>query len=133
MCSYDGDAADLWIELERTARKPWICIECHAPIPVGVTYACIKTLMDGRWHVDQAHKECMKLWRKVQKELCGNRGMIMLGGLDEELSQDYDAGGHNEYDFRLQKMVWKSTPSPAPYRRRLNAIRAKYLKMAAAD
>jgi len=127
MC-YDGDASDAWVEEERTARKRWRCVECFAPIPVGVNYICIKTLDDGYWSTSQVHRECMKLWRKVRDELCGGRGLIMIGGLVEELSQQYDPM-QQEYDPKTRQMIWKKHPSPAPYKRRLEAIRTKYQQM----
>jgi hypothetical protein len=84
MC-YDGDASAVWSEKRVRARKGHKCYECGSPIPRGFDYHRINALDDGLWSSFAVHVECLALWYFVQEEVCGGHGLIMLGGLDEEL------------------------------------------------
>lgn len=85
MCYSDGDAADVWYERERRARKRHRCSECDAPIPIGRQYVHVSMLYDGSWDAFAVHVECMELWRFVHDVVCGGKGMIMIGGLSDEI------------------------------------------------
>lgn len=124
MC-YDGDGCDAWTPHVQRARKPYKCDECDAPIPAGVRYVRIGSLFDGHWETMRVHWECLQLWYTVQLHLCGGRGLIIIGGLDEEL---------REYDDENVRFGTDDEPQEteaAPYRARLEAIRAKYRAVAA--
>lgn len=85
MC-YDGDSADVWIETRRRARKGRTCDECGAIIARGLDYLTIALCYrEEGWSRLSVHVECMALWRFVQKEVCGGNGLIMIGGLSDEL------------------------------------------------
>lgn len=96
MCYDDGDGAEVWIEATRKARKPYTCCECNGPIPPGAKYVCISGIQDHEPFRYHAHAECMELWHFTQNVVCGGNGMIMIGGLREELHQ-YDTMGDVGY------------------------------------
>lgn len=45
----EGDPFDVVTNVVRTARKPWVCCECYAPIKPGDKYEHIRGLYDGIW------------------------------------------------------------------------------------
>lgn len=100
MCSFDNEA-DFWSEEEHTARKPYTCEECFAPIPAGARYVRHAMVMDRSCSTLRTHVECMKLWRAVHKKLCGGEGLIMIGGLWEELMQ-YGVRAPETWSFRMR-------------------------------
>jgi hypothetical protein len=107
MCFDASEAAEVWRETPRKARRWHRCDECGTRIPAGVRYVECSGIGDGtpfRLHV---HAECLSLWERVRDALCGGKGAIMIGGLDEELRN----GEARE--------TW-------PYRMRLAAIRKRY-------
>ncbi len=91
MC-YVDDGCDVWNLTHRKARKRHRCDECGGAIPVAVLYAQINTLFEGRWDILRVHAECMQLWNDVHRVLCGGEGLILIGGLHEELRQ-YEGDG----------------------------------------
>lgn len=86
MC-YDGDPADVWIVKRRRARKAYECYECSAPIPARAEYIRIKYLLEGKWDDATLHVECDALWKFVHQVVCDGEGLIMLGGLGEEIRE----------------------------------------------
>lgn len=125
MC-FTGDACEVFHERIVRAGKPHRCDECDAPIPRGTPYVRIGSLFEGDWSTLHVHWECMLLWRTVQADLCEGNGLIVIGGLEEEL-RGYD-DDNCEYDKEGEELP----TAAAPYRARLAAIRAKYTLLGAA-
>lgn len=115
MC-FDGDACTVWVETRRRARKQYACLECGSTIPNGARYVNIRSYLDS-WETMRIHVECMALWRLVRENLCGGGGLILIGGLDEEL------GNYELNDLGVsskQASAWRR------YKRRFSQIREKY-------
>ena len=108
MCDFDG-AAEFSSSCMRKARKAYRCIECHGPIPAGSRheYTCGKA--EGEFYSGRSHLECSALWHFIHRELCGGHGVMLLGGLDEEIDQyseeDLDADGEPTGDPTLRD-IW---------------------------
>lgn len=86
MC-FDGESCEVWNKRAVRARKVHRCIECHRQIPRGCSYVLVSSLYDGEWLSDRLHAECDALWGFVHEVVCGGEGLIMLGGLDEEIDE----------------------------------------------
>jgi len=68
-----------------------VCVECHRVIPRGADYIRIFTIefRGDPPSVSPVHVECWALWKFVHEEVCNDEGLIMIGGLwDEILNQD---------------------------------------------
>lgn len=115
MCYDDADASDLWFEHTHKARVIYRCSECGGAILRASKYVRIAAMDSGKWSTLRVHDECMKLWRLVQKNLCGGKGTIIIGGLDLELD-GYEPHGVEDKQDRL----WRR------YRRRYDEIQKKY-------
>ena len=89
MCDISGETCDVWVEERRKARKTYRCDECFAQIPKGFDYIHISGLLDGDWERWHVHFECMTLWNVLIEDICGGKGQIMIGGLEDEL-QEHD-------------------------------------------
>lgn len=123
MC-YVGDACDVWREELVRARKLHRCDECFAPIPVGCRHVRIGSLFEGHWDTHRVHWECRILWGAVRQDLCKGKGLIVIGGLDEELSEyESDTAAWDDDDKPIETEA-------APYRRRFEEIKAKYREAA---
>jgi hypothetical protein len=116
MC-FDGDSATVWKEVDRVARKRYKCDECGAPIPIGVKYTSIGMLAEDEWSRLRVHVECLLVWRLVRDLVCDGVGLIMIGGLDQELREaDAEHGKYIEAEDRFT----------TPFMDVLREIRATY-------
>jgi hypothetical protein len=86
MCYDDFDAAEVWTETPRRARKAHKCDECAGVILVGRRYVECSGIQDREPFRLRVHAECMALWRFVEREVCHDKGSILIGGLWEEVS-----------------------------------------------
>lgn len=90
MC-YQGDGADVWSLQRRKSRKLRECEECGELIPSGADYIMISMLYRGEsWQKMPVHVECLALWEFVREEVCGGEGLIVIGGLEEEIASYED-------------------------------------------
>ena len=110
MCISGGDECSHWEEFTVVAKEACKCTECHAPILAGDKHLLIELVADGlcdscdsagehvggeecACEVEQYHMhlECRALWDFMIKDVCGGKGMLMLGGLLDEIDD------HREY------------------------------------
>ena len=117
MCSTDG-LAIAYRDLQRRARKQHRCDECDRLIPVGTSYVYVSGISEDHYpFTGHVHLECNALWIRIWKELCGGHGVMLLGGLEEEIRGYEDAEpSFTEEGDRL----------PHPLRAEFEAIREKY-------
>ncbi len=120
MCSWDGEAYQVYSEVTRKARVAHRCYECHLPIPVGVIYVHSSGYLDG-WHSFDRHVECVILSRIVEVEYCGNEGMWIFGSLLEEISEYEKIYGGEVYMAEDEPLH-----GPGHLHGALAAIRARY-------
>ena len=66
-CSFDdADGLDCYEELERTARKDYVCCECGVTISAGDRYQYVEGVSEGQWW---SWKTCLPCAR-IRRDFC---------------------------------------------------------------
>jgi hypothetical protein len=114
MCSTEdgwGNLGEHWFLWKRTSKKTLKCYECQQPIPAGeehyLTY--VKPSADWARASYRTHAACEALRDFVQKVVCGGHGYVLMGGLDDEISE---AGDYLDQDIEAWEAAGKDPPNP---------------------
>jgi hypothetical protein len=93
-CDY-GEAATIWREEERRARREHRCSDCGGMIRRGEHYRSLACLFDGEWSCSKRCADCQFLIHEVERAFMGACGGtwcgIYLGDLPESWSEIVDS------------------------------------------
>lgn len=81
----DYEAPAAYTETTRNARKPHQCCECYGAIEAGGRYVYVSGVWDGRGDSFAYHECCMDARRELLAEMESGEGLLMEGGIIEEL------------------------------------------------
>lgn len=112
MCAEPGDYEEWRMCTTRAprARRDHRCYECGHIIPRGErhTYRFVVG-HDGDAETYRTHLACEELRDFIENVVCGGHGQVLIGGLDEEISE---AGQYIDADHDAWEEAGLEVPNP---------------------